>query len=84
MSKIRWNYRASDINCALGISQLKKLHKNIKRFDLVNFYKEEFKNQDNLTIPENNYKFSNAWHLFSINLDLKKIKKQKIKLLECY
>ena len=76
--KLGWNYRASDINCALGISQLKKLNKNIKkRFDLVNVYKEEFKDQDNLTIPENSYKFSNAWHLFSINLDLKKIKKTK-------
>ena len=73
-----WNYRASDINCALGISQLKKLHKNVKkRIDLVNFYKEELKNQEHITIPENNNKVSNAWHLFSINLDFRKIKKTK-------
>ncbi|MDC3024467.1 UDP-4-amino-4,6-dideoxy-N-acetyl-beta-L-altrosamine transaminase [Alphaproteobacteria bacterium] len=76
--KLGWNYRASDINCALGISQLKRLNKSIKKREyLVNLYKQQFKNQEFITIPENPNKISNAWHLFSINLNIKKIKKTK-------
>ena len=75
---IGWNYRLTNIQAALGISQLKRLNKSIKkREDLVNLYKQQFKNQEYITIPENRNKISNAWHLFSINLNIKKIKKTK-------
>ena len=73
------NYRLSDINCALGISQLSKIEKFIdnrsKCFNnyvkLLNNYKKIIK------IPNCENKNLSSFHLFLLNIDFKKIKKTK-------
>jgi UDP-4-amino-4,6-dideoxy-N-acetyl-beta-L-altrosamine transaminase len=83
MQKLGFNYRMSDIQAALGISQLKKLDEFKKqRRNIVLKYKELFKNDDRiLFLKEKN--FSNAcFHLCPVLIDFKKQKISKIKFME--
>ena len=62
-----FNYRLSDINCALGISQIKKIHFFLKkRSKIAELYKKKLSNSFNL--PEYNKINKNSYHLFIINL----------------
>jgi dTDP-4-amino-4,6-dideoxygalactose transaminase len=70
-----FNYRLSDINCALALSQLKKLKKFIflrkKRFML---YKQKLSDlKFYLDTPNYNKDIRPSYHLFLINLNLKNI-----------
>ncbi len=69
MLDLGYNYRLSDVACALGINQLKKLDKNLeKREELASFYDEEFaKNDFFSTIKIKEYKKSSR-HLYPILL----------------
>lgn len=43
MIELGYNYRLSDVACALGINQLKKLDRNLeKREEIASFYDKEF------------------------------------------
>ena len=78
------NYRLSDINCALGITQLKKINLFIKnRKNSYFYYKKYIKDlSNNISLPS--YKsFKNAsYHLFLINVNFESIKSSKNKLFE--
>ena len=69
-----YNYRMTDIQAALGISQLKKITKFLqRRREIVNCYNAAFKNVEWLTIPfEENFNESN-FHLYVLQFDFKKI-----------
>lgn len=69
-----YNYRITDIQCALGISQMKKLNDfRNRRREIVNQYNEAFKNIEGLTIPfEEDYCQSN-FHLYVLLFDFKKL-----------
>ena len=78
------NYRLSDINCALGITQLKKINIFIKNRKKSFFYYSteisKFKNYINL--PKYEASKNSSFHLFLINLNLKKIKTTKDKFFK--
>ena len=75
------NYRLSDINCALGISQLKRLNQFIKkRRSIVIEYFKKIKTSDKIYIPDQYNKLS-AWHLFKLNINFKKLNINKDILL---
>jgi dTDP-4-amino-4,6-dideoxygalactose transaminase len=69
------NYRLSDINCALAISQIKKIKKFINlRKRIYFFYKKEFNNLNSFfTLPKYRKNIKSSYHLFLINFNLKKI-----------
>ena len=71
-----YNYRLSDISCALGISQIKKLNKFIfKRNKIFNFYKKRLSTLNNLILlPSKNNNQLSANHLFVIIINKKKLK----------
>jgi dTDP-4-amino-4,6-dideoxygalactose transaminase len=78
-----FNYRLSDINCALAIGQLKKINKFINyRKKIYNFYKHALlKNINSIDTPS--YKRSRpSFHLFLISINFKKIKSTKDKFLK--
>lgn len=63
------NYRLTDIQCALGLSQLKKLSSFLeKRQALVNFYNRELKCLDSIELPVTLPGANPAWHLYIIRL----------------
>jgi dTDP-4-amino-4,6-dideoxygalactose transaminase len=74
-----YNFRLSDINCALGLAQLKKLDKFLKKRKLIfNFYKKnlsDYKGIVNLIIPEEDT--LSSYHLIIILINFEKLKINK-------
>jgi dTDP-4-amino-4,6-dideoxygalactose transaminase len=69
------NYRLSDINCALAISQIKKIKKFINlRKRIYFFYKKKFYNFNYFfTLPKYTKNIKSSYHLFLINFNIKNI-----------
>ena len=66
------NYRMTDFQAALGLSQLKKLEGFIKRRqELASIYNEELKNVPLISLPRAKPNVRHAWHLYTILLDKK-------------
>lgn len=64
-----YNYRITDIQCALGISQMKKLDRFIaRRREIAECYNEAFKDNDNILIPTQQEGCNNSWHLYVIQV----------------
>jgi dTDP-4-amino-4,6-dideoxygalactose transaminase len=83
LSESGFNYRLSDVNCALGLGQLKKINKFINyRRKIFDLYKIELKKIINkITFPS--YKISKpSYHLFLISINFKKIRSTKDKFLK--
>jgi dTDP-4-amino-4,6-dideoxygalactose transaminase len=77
-----FNYRLSDINCALALSQLKKIKKFIDYRDQVyRYYRDKFNKFEKLiTLNKYNKKNSPSYHLYLLSINFKKIKSTKEKL----
>ena len=77
--KYGFNYRLSDINCALGLSQLKKINFFLKkRKKIYQQYLKEFKNfSQNIVIPKYSKNIESSYHLFLLNIAFDKLKKNK-------
>lgn len=64
------NYRISDMQCALGLSQLQKLDDFVsRRTALAAVYTEGFAGFDLLKVPEIASDRTCAWHLYTIRLN---------------
>ena len=76
MSKIGYNYRLSDINCAIGLSQLKNLKKNLeRRNELAKIYHKHLSEVEGIVLPSLIDKKDgfHAWHLFALKIDFEKL-----------
>ncbi len=84
MQELGYNYRLTDFQCALGLSQLKKMDRIIqRRREIVKKYNDEFKNIPEIKIPEINPVDSNpAWHIYMIQLNLEKLKVGRKEIFE--
>jgi len=68
MRELGYNYRITDIQCALGVSQLKKLPSFIeRRFEIAKKYDKKFQN----TIVKPLYTFDgkSSYHLYVVQVD---------------
>jgi len=64
-----FNYRLSDINSALGLSQLKKIKKFINyRQEIYKSYQKFFINNNLIFLPNYNKNNASAFHLFLISI----------------
>ncbi|WP_456273268.1 UDP-4-amino-4,6-dideoxy-N-acetyl-beta-L-altrosamine transaminase [Bacillus sp. AK031] len=73
MQFLGFNYRMTDIQAALGTSQLKKIDNFIDlRKKYVSIYNEAFKGINGVQTPYQNQYGSSSWHLYIIRLDLEK------------
>ena len=79
INSIGFNYRITDIQSALGISQLKRLNLFInKREKIAKNYQKFFKDSENITYFINNNKdIKSAWHLFILNISFENLKISK-------
>ena len=67
--EIGYNYRITDFQAALGISQLKKLNQFIlRRKRLVDYYNKAFYDIDQIQLPTQRSKTSPAYHLYVIRV----------------
>jgi len=70
MQALGFNYRITDIQCALGISQLKKLNTFIKqRRSIVKRYTKGFETNPYFDLPAKEKGCQSAWHLYPILLN---------------
>ena len=70
-----FNYRISDIQAALGISQLNRLDSYVqKRHKIAKKYDELFKNNSNIFHQKQMSECYSAYHLYIINLDTMNLK----------
>jgi perosamine synthetase len=73
-----FNYRITDMQCALGISQLKRLDAFVqKRRDLVELYREEFKDDQRFCLLQEKDYSRAAFHLCPLLINFKIIKINK-------
>jgi len=83
MQKLGYNYRLTDIQASLGISQLKKLDNFVKRRrEVVKNYNKAFNNTDWLTIPYEKPDVYSAFHLYVLQIDFDKIGKSRKLVME--
>ena len=69
MQMLGFNYRISDILCALGLSQLQRIETNLKkRQAIADRYFAELKNLP-LVLPQVASSQRHAWHLFVVQAD---------------
>ena len=82
--KYGFNYRLSDINCALGLSQLQKINFFLsERKKIYNKYFNIFKSlNSNLIIPRYSKSIRPSYHLFIINISFDKLKMNKNQFIE--
>ena len=72
MHDLGFNYRITDIQCALGLSQLKKIKTFIKkREDIASYYYAKLKNTEGLVLPTSMDHIKSSWHLFPIKVNKK-------------
>lgn len=70
-----YNYRITDIQCALGVSQMEKLPWFLKRRkEIARIYDESFAGNENIQIPYQMEGCENAYHLYVIRVKNKKRK----------
>ena len=78
IEELGYNYRLTDIQSALGNSQLKKLNKFIsERRRLAKIYNNEFKGISELTIPKQRENCRHSYHLYPLLIDFKRLKMSK-------
>jgi perosamine synthetase len=74
MVLLGFNYRLTDIACALGIQQLRKLEANLaRRRHIATRYTASFRNLPGVIPPQVRGEVNPAWHLYPIRLDLAKL-----------
>ena len=67
--ELGFNYRITDIQCALGISQMRKLDAFIqRRREIVDKYNKAFASCGQIIIPEQAEGCNNSWHLYVIQV----------------
>lgn len=81
--ELGYNYRITDIQCALGSSQIKKLDMFVeKRREIVNKYNQSFKEIDEIVTPYEEEFSNSGWHIYVIKLNLDKLKCSRKEIFE--
>jgi UDP-4-amino-4,6-dideoxy-N-acetyl-beta-L-altrosamine transaminase len=79
MQDLGFNYRITDIQCALGISQLKRLPAFIdRRFEIAKQYDKAFENT--IVKPLYIYHGKSSYHLYVVQVDFTKLNITKVDL----
>ena len=77
-----FNYRMTDIQASLGISQLKKINKFVKsRRKIANFYNIRL-NSNRITLPKESKNCMSSYHLYVILVKNEKIRNKLIRFLK--
>ena len=83
MHEVGLNYRITDFQCALGISQLKKLDYFVqKRREISSRYKESFKDINIFSLPTISNAVEHAFHLYPLKVDFEKTELNKKQFYE--
>jgi len=74
MVLLGFNYRLTDMSCALGLSQLRKLDGNLaRRREIAGRYTDAFREIPGVIPPAVREGVNPAWHLYTIRIDSMKL-----------
>lgn len=83
IQSLGFNYRMTDFQAALGISQLKKIDGFIaRRREIVQSYNKAFEDLEWMTVPFEKPELHSAFHLYVVKIDFRKIRKSRIQVME--
>ena len=83
MQELGYNYRITDIQCALGLSQLKKIDKFIKRRrEIAKKYDLAFDNLKNCESIQKNMRDFSSNHLYILKINFEKLGKTRADLMK--
>ncbi len=83
LNEIGYNFRLTDIQASLGISQLEKLNNFVtKRRKIAKIYDNIFEKISHCNIPFDNKNFKSAYHLYPLQINFSALKKTKEKLMK--
>lgn len=83
MLELGYNYRITDIQAALGLSQMKKLDSFIeRRREIAALYNEAFQAVDGLILPYQLPETNSSWHLYMLRFDLTRFHVGRRKIFE--
>jgi UDP-4-amino-4,6-dideoxy-N-acetyl-beta-L-altrosamine transaminase len=69
MEALGFNYRITDFQAALGLSQLKKLDRiKTRRREIVNYYNEQFSRVEELILPFEDQNMDSNFHLYILQV----------------
>lgn len=81
--ELGYNYRLTDLQCALGLSQINKLDSFIKRRrEIVCKYNEAFSKVKEVITPYEADFSNSGWHIYVIKLNLKRLTCDRKKIFE--
>jgi len=67
--RLGYNYRISDINCALGMAQLERIDKILaKREEVAKIYNKELAEMDELILPQSERNKKISWFVYVVRL----------------
>jgi len=82
VQELGFHYRINDIQCALALSQLKKIEKFIsKRMAIVKKYDDEFSTMKNIKPFQNFGRKLSSHHLYVVNIDFNSIGKSRAEIM---
>jgi dTDP-4-amino-4,6-dideoxygalactose transaminase len=78
-----YNYRITDIQCALGLSQLKKSDKFLsRRREIADIYNSAFEDLDGVVVPFQKKDRNSSWHLYVVKFDLNTLSMSRRKIYD--
>ena len=83
MNELGYNYRMTDMQAALGISQLSKLNKFIKkRHSIAQIYSNAFEKYDGIITPSIKSDIQHAYHLYPLLIDFEYFGVDKVQFFQ--
>ena len=83
MVLLGFNYRLTDVACALGLRQLAKLERNLaRRREIAAKYSEGLHNVSCVTLPIVRNDVLPAWHLYPVRLDLDSLSASRTQIFQ--
>jgi len=81
--RMGYNYRISDINCALGIVQLSRIEEiKAKRKQVAQWYQQELRDEERLIFPDEAHGCDISWFVFVVRLVENYTRQQRDEVLD--
>ena len=81
--RLGYNYRLSDISCALGIAQMRRIEEILrKREKVANMYNQKLKSVEGVRVPYDSPEIKRSWFVYVVVLADKYSKEQRDDILK--